>query len=320
MNYLMRQVKGLVCALVVVGALPASADVGGGMCQFQAGPIFYHPQGPLLWGSRPTWDSSEVAPGKSVLVSVDLGEAAAEMREEDGRLVGKKFIGSIFPGQDAAGQPVHMVICGVDSSEEDPDTAWHWIEVWNPLAETWENPCVATEEVRYPRAVILTGTWDATGAHHPDSQKVTFACETGALGKCVSWGYKPWASGKEGQSLASVHQACTRMARADYCGDGTSHTVEGVQIDHYDSVGVAERLPPPTGEPWRLAFEAAWLPDGAACVTRTREGQDPLTLLTAQCPGRFKYIPTYIDSEDHCTYVWTSPETSVLRNRIKTSY
>ena len=37
-------------------------------------------------------------------------------------------------------------------------------------------------------------------------------------------------------SLASYHQACTRMARADYCGDGTSHTQDGTWIEYYDKL------------------------------------------------------------------------------------
>jgi len=42
-------------------------------------------------------------------------------------------------------------------------------------------------------------------------------------------GYKPWKV-VNGQSLWAYHQACTRMMRADYCGDGRPHTREGTPI------------------------------------------------------------------------------------------
>ena len=51
---------------------------------------------------------------------------------------------------------------------------------------------------------------------------LTLACEGGAITKCIRWGYQPWAQ-HSGSSLKELHQACTRMARADYCGTGLGH-------------------------------------------------------------------------------------------------
>ncbi|HTE53007.1 MAG TPA: ADYC domain-containing protein [Kofleriaceae bacterium] len=117
--------------------------------------------------------------------------------------------------------------------------------------------------------VIVTGRWDATGAHVDDPDVVTFSCASGVIAKCVTWGYAPWVVGPD------VHAACTRMARADYCGDGTPWTMDGTHIGVFDTLGVRARLAAGT-----MVFEAAWSPAGAVCIARTRyeihEGSDRL--------------------------------------------
>ena len=324
MSYLMRQVSRLICALTVVGALPASAGSMGlvspwnpapGACQNPSNSIFYHPQGPLLWGARHTWDGSDVEDeNASVLVSVDIGEGADALRDDTGALVGSRLIGSVLQGRDLAGNPVDVVICSVEASGDGSGVFWHRVDAWNPVTQAWENPCLATELVPNPRAMMLFGTWDGSGARHDDDRKATFACETGALAKCATWGYKPWAYDVYGISMADVHQACTRMVRADYCGNGRSHTTLGTVIDHYDSVGVAtSQWPGSAGE--RPPFEAAWLPNGAACFAATRDGR-PISAVLDECPERFTPVLLDMGSGDVCFQYWWHPETSVLRNRL----
>jgi hypothetical protein len=53
------------------------------------------------------------------------------------------------------------------------------------------------------------------------------------------------------------------MVRADYCGDGTPHTVNGTPIDVYDGIGIQA---PDTN--WLV--DAEWGPDGALCVNSPR--------------------------------------------------
>ena len=124
-------------------------------------------------------------------------------------------------------------------------------------------------------AVPLVNHWDAvTGDRVDDATVVTFACRGGALEKCVSWGYRPWASSVrcdpvtavcEAVSLKDYHQACTRMVRADYCGDGTPHTVNGTLIDVYDRLSPGIQNESSAGNPvWGV--EAEWGPDGAVCA------------------------------------------------------
>ncbi|PCC71873.1 hypothetical protein SAMN02745121_03225 [Nannocystis exedens] len=115
------------------------------------------------------------------------------------------------------------------------------------------------------QAIPLANSWDlATGARIDDPGVVTFACRGAVLAKCVEWGYRPWAE-VDGVSLADHHQACTRMARADYCGDGTSHTRDGTPIDVFDPLKGAIQQASTLGAPgW--AVEAEWGPDGAVCL------------------------------------------------------
>jgi hypothetical protein len=110
-------------------------------------------------------------------------------------------------------------------------------------------------------AVPVEGYWSyrqgtpTGGAKIADDGRFTFACPViGAIGKCIDAGYKPWTS------LEEEHEACVRLIRADYCGDGTPHTVAGVLINLYDELGVQDDT-----ESWPL--EAEWDADGARCVS-----------------------------------------------------
>lgn len=119
----------------------------------------------------------------------------------------------------------------------------------------WEPLCV--DALGQPTQAILVGSvWDpATGNRVPAAPGlVTLACRNGAIGKCAEWGYYPWA-------LADYHQACTRLVRADYCGDGVSHTNIGVLIHVLDEIGVEERDPAAV-----YSVESEWGPAGATCL------------------------------------------------------
>src|SRR5262245_30501461 len=51
--------------------------------------------------------------------------------------------------------------------------------------------------------------------------RVQLVCSSGAIGKCIRWGYPPWLASRLGRA---VHDACVRMVRADYGGDGATAT------------------------------------------------------------------------------------------------
>ena len=113
-------------------------------------------------------------------------------------------------------------------------------------------------------AIALAGRWDYSagtptgGDWINDPTAITFACTATALGKCANLGYRPWVT-YAGTQLRPFHQACTRMLRADYCGNGTSYTVDGTVINVYDPKSIqtdTEFFP----------FEAEWTEDGPSCV------------------------------------------------------
>jgi hypothetical protein len=188
--------------------------------------------------------------------------------------------------------------------------------VWNPRRASWVNPCIALDEEDAPRALAVPGVWDESGARRTETGKFTFACANGVIAKCVGWGYAPWGT-KEGRSLEALHQACTRMARADYCGDGRSHTREDTRIDMYDALQVLTRTTESSAE-WdvkRASFEAAWSGEGATCLSHTRDGSAVETVL-AECPGRFEVAKKDLGEGDQCTVVrkGEKAEAALLRN------
>jgi hypothetical protein len=85
---------------------------------------------------------------------------------------------------------------------------------------------------------------------------VQLTCTSGAIGKCIRFGYPP--------SRAALHQACIRMVRADYGGDGATATRDGTRIEFCDRDGIH----PCTGND--DAVEAAWTATGAWCVAYPR--------------------------------------------------
>jgi len=125
---------------------------------------------------------------------------------------------------------------------------------WTPLCRDSEGEPT--------RALLIDGAWDRTSGERIASglESATFACRDAALAKCVELGYRP---SKElgGESLEDVHQACTRMIRADYCGDATSHTVNGTPIHVLDQLGVQLQ-----DLVMDYSVEAEWGPDGATCL------------------------------------------------------
>jgi hypothetical protein len=80
-----------------------------------------------------------------------------------------------------------------------------------------------------------------------------------------------------------LHWTCTRVARADYCGNGVEHTHDGTLINVWD------KLPRPIQSrafsPGML-FEAGWNTGGAVCLSRARWLLDDGALIAALCPDR----------------------------------
>lgn len=116
-----------------------------------------------------------------------------------------------------------------------------------------------SEEGRPIQAIPIRGVWDqrqgvpGAGGRHDAPGMFTFACRGFALAKCVEFGYEPWRHGTD------LHQACVRMVRADFCGDGRSWTENGTLINLYDHRGIQQ-----DEADWPV--EAEWDVHGARCL------------------------------------------------------
>lgn len=184
--------------------------------------------------------------------------ASVEVDDEMVELSGADLIGArlLFKGTtitDAGTVITTKVLTAlVDVEPLDGSTLAHHMVVYDPQNGGWHDPCPDNGGLGL---IPLQGAWDPKTGDALGGSQVTLACRDDVLAKCVEWGYEPWVSAE----VADLHQACTRMARADYCGDGTPMTIDGTKIDVYDTLGIQEQA-----TDWRV--EAEWGPDGATCV------------------------------------------------------
>lgn len=132
------------------------------------------------------------------------------------------------------------------------------------------------------RAIPLAGTWRADGRWQAGG--FTLACFGGVLAKCARWGYRPWET-RGGRPLRPYHQACTRLLRADYCGDGEGHTKDGTPINLWDDLGIQGREDLPG-----MVLEAAWTPEGAIGIRHTRF-PEAMDYVRRTCPERLAEGP-----------------------------
>jgi hypothetical protein len=212
------------------------------------------------------------------LNGVQLNGTQFSARTDSGQsLSGADLIGTTFEVTvtEAEGQAVYQLKLGamyVDPQSPSSDVYLYDVQYKRADAPSWGSLCTDSDGNPIP-AIPLRNHWNLTnGARVDDDDAVTFACTNGALAKCVRWGYRPWASATRcfgnfcpQVPLADYHQACTRMVRADYCGNGHSYTVDGTAIDVFDNLSphIQSR-----GTSWRI--EAKWTPNGATCLGKTR--------------------------------------------------
>ncbi|MRG91938.1 ADYC domain-containing protein [Polyangium spumosum] len=217
----------------------------------------------------------------------------------DGKPVAPEaFLGAIFTGMLSNGQTISLRIDDRVTSTR-PDVFLYEISyLSNPKQDDWKSLC-GTSGGTPRRAIPLPGTWDysqkttTSGMHLPSETSFTFACRPYAIAKCVELGYKPWSDVTECAKPGVckeipgtlLHQACTRMLRADYCGDGVPHTQDGTPVDVWDELGIQASA----GN--EFVFEAEWTPMGARCIEHTRWLGDTsgsvASYVNKVCPSRW---------------------------------
>jgi hypothetical protein len=227
-------------------------------------------------------------------VRVEHGELVAE--QDQVRLHGASLIGAHLLAQLRtlnADPPVTALIeyrisnIVAEDAKYDPtktgSTFLYTLEQNVDHRDSWQPACPADLDGRRV-AIPLAATWSAHGDRIESSSLFTFGCTTGVIAKCYRWGYRPWLTGYG--DLPAVHWACTRLARADYCGDGVSHTEENTWVNVWDDLSgpgpIQAHGTRPVGG---MSFEAAWNTTGAVCLSRTRWKQT-MKQIAAICPAR----------------------------------
>ncbi|MEZ5475945.1 MAG: ADYC domain-containing protein [Thiolinea sp.] len=206
------------------------------------------------------------------LAGVEVVGSDLRIHAGNGRTIrGNQLVGAELTATIDAGLPL---VVRIDAVSEDPKAADDDVIIYDLSVQQangeWHPAC---EEDPYgERHAILQAS-----AHGG----VEVWCTFGTFAKCVRFGYRPWASGPNGESLRNLHRACAKMLRADYCGNDQPTTRNGMWIEFYDKLGKQE---------WdrtdkTITFEAAWNEAGAICVAKPRVPQNiDLEQLAANCP------------------------------------
>ena len=128
-------------------------------------------------------------------------------------------------------------------------------------------------------ALSVPHAWSTSGDLRENPNFFTFACAPknegssskpffvggGVIAKCIDWGYPPWATEYPETVAREYHQLCTRMAVADYCGEGRSNTLDGTPLAFMGPENAAVLSQsghlPATLIPDGYALEAVWTMD-----------------------------------------------------------
>jgi hypothetical protein len=222
-------------------------------------------------GAFTIWTSLEgVTINGNTLDSASLAATVFSGSRGGNTLTGADFLGAEFTAMRGDGKTVTLRVSSVVEPVA-PNTKWNYFVDYLDDDNQWYSIC---HNAGGPLAAIpLEGTWDhrwgvpGGGSHTDDPTRFTFACtQIGTLAKCVYDGYEPWVS----PLMARHHQACARMLRADYCGNGRSYTTTGRLVNLYDGIGIQVD----TND---FIIEAEWDENGARCLTshrRAPEGAD----------------------------------------------
>jgi len=227
--------------------------------------------------------------------AVEVVGATLRARLADGSVrEGEALVGATLVVA-VGGQTIRVRIAGVEKDARDPRGEIMLYDFRRI------DPCGAEEPLCRPDpdgrqlGLPLAGRSDAAGVLQPaDSATFELVCTSGAQGKCVRFGYAPWRATPDGRPMLDWYNACVRMVRGDYCGDGRPFTHDGMLIDIYDRIGVQK-----TDEDPSLRFEATWRADGAVCVAHPRVPEiTDLDGLVRACPRLAGRVGAVVCNED----------------------
>lgn len=236
--------------------------------------------------------------GGAPLRSLNLVKGELRGTRQDGaRLHGADFAGVVLRGRGLTSEGVpsgerKVRVEGAVPAEpgaplQDGDFYHYAVRVEDPATGAFVDPC----EGGY--AIALPGRWDnrrgvpGGGSYDPTDVAFTFACQNASIQKCAeSAHYKPWREivgplpescdpdapatcARWRKSGAEALQACVRLVRGDFCGDGTPLTLDGTPIDGNDNFP-DDGIEPDAPDHPEWPVEAGWGPAGATCIDQTR--------------------------------------------------
>jgi hypothetical protein len=209
---------------------------------------------------------SQAAPQLGVAgVAVDRTEFRLTLA--DGRVLAQDELpGVVLTLGDGSGRQRTVRIDAVarDPKDKTGEIVLYALSEQDPANGQWRNLCLPDpdgQRLGFP----LAGQFTPDGRYVAVPGHLLITCTGGAEGKCVRFGYRPWGAAPDGTPLRDAYNACVRLVRADYVGDGHGTTRNGQPIDIYDVFGIEA----PADEP-AYEFEAGWTAAGAVCVRHVR--------------------------------------------------
>jgi hypothetical protein len=165
--------------------------------------------------------------------------------------------------------PATMTIAGIEAVGAD-ETRYVFV---HPGADGLPTPvCEADASGSHAAVPIKNLSVDVdTGVLLSRKDTLYLACTSGAVGKAVTWGYKPW------KRSVDEFEAAVRMVRADYCYDGSSWTTRGTGVQVRDKSNINTFLH------WTDPTEAVWGKDHLHCLSAPRGGA--FTAAEVTCNG-----------------------------------
>lgn len=215
-----------------------------------------------------------------MIANVDIGRLQLEpARDWDGTTFQGKFhcTNPNFHGEDpeitvrvAGSEQKHA--SDVYAKKDTTGMAWVYHLELQMEDGRWINGCEDPDDVAFP----IPGYWSRTDYRYvpkprTESREFSFACVRRDVAKCLRQGYSAYAS--DGRDKKILFEACTRMMRADYCGDGHSFTRDGSEVRLYDKGSKGAVLAKIKADQLdgKLRFEAKWdATKGAVCVAQPR--------------------------------------------------
>ncbi len=211
------------------------------------------------------------------VVSVAADATRFSLTLADGRILGSADLvgANLTVATETGTAKVRVAVVERDPNAVQGDVWLHTFLVEQPDGST-VNLCEKGPDGRRQGFPLASRVGPDGGTENTPPQQFEIVCSAGARAKCVRFGYRPWVPAE-----TALYNACTRMVRADYGGQGKGTTRNGMTIDIYDADGIqkADSVDP------LVDFEAGWLPTGAVCVRHVRVKENTaLAALEAEYP------------------------------------